>query len=297
MRPANLESLKEKIIRPDFDKHLVPLMLYRGPNNMASFGKIQRVWNLAVTLMESEVENYTDAVKLGNNPDYAHLCGPRKPMIYGNFASAFGRMVDNPKVTDNIPGLTDYCRSIRGPKWKLTPVDIYTNDVGVRHNVKVAPWRIIGYSPEEMTRRATIRSYRKANAEERKLRAEIEKKRRRDEILSGASSGKLFYPYVIHKPSDNNGELSLMMEVNKAVPAHLPDWLRADICQDLIVAVLSGDITRDQIADGVKGYARKVFEMHPIKYGPFSLDASFSEDNENTLLDILQPDPLEDMMG
>ncbi len=293
MRPANLENLKEKIIRPDFDKHLVPLMLYRGPNNMANFGKIQRVWNFAITLMESECETYTQAVKIGNNPDFAHLCGPRRPMIYGNFASAFGRMIDNPKVTDNIPGLTDFCKSIRGPKWKLTPVDLYTNDLRQRMTSKVAPWRVIGYSPEVLLEREARGIKKREVSEARKLARELEKRRRREELLDAKGSKVLFYPYLIHNPDENNAEYQLMLDVNKAVPAHLPDWLRADICQDLLVAVLSGEIEMSQVKEGVKAYARKVFQMHPIKYGPLSLDAKISDESDTTMLDIFNPDPIE----
>lgn len=293
MKSANLEDLKEKIIRPGMDKHLVPLMLYRGSNNMQFFGRVQRCFNFAVTCMESEVENYSEAVKLGNNPDFAHLCGPRKPLQYGNFASVFGRMLDNPKVTDNVHGLTDYVKSIRGAKYKLTPVSLYTNDMRQRMTSTVAPWRVIGYSPEELERRAGIRKVRRQLSEGRKLEREIMRRKKAADILSGKDEKKLFYPYVIHKPRGNDSEYELMMDVNKAVPAHLPDWLRADICQDLICAILAGDIGRDQIKEGAKSFTKKLWAMHPTKYGPLSLDAPFSDDNDRTLLDVISGSPLE----
>lgn len=297
MRSANLESLKEKIVRPDFDKHLVPLMLYRGNAGMKGFGRTQRVWNLAITLMESECETYTQAVKIGGNPDYAHLCGPRRPMVYGSFASVFGRMMENPKVTDNIPGLTDFCKSIRGPKWRLTPVDLYTNDMRHRMTSTVSPWRIIGYSPEVQAEREARGLLKKEVSEARKLVREMEKRKKREDLLNCRGTKPLFYPYLIHKPHERNTEYELMLEVNRAVPAHLPDWLRADICQDLLVAVLAGEIPRDRIKEGVKGFAREVFKMHPIKYGPLSLDAPLSDESDSTFLDVLMPDSLEGSLG
>lgn len=276
MREASMDRLKDLIVRPDIDKHLYPLMLYRGGNNMKHFGRVTRFWNFIIMMMESEVETYSQAAKLARSPDYAHLCGPRRPPMYGQFPSFFGRLLDHSRVTDNIPGLTDYVRAIPGAKYNLTPISEYTNDPG-RKCRNFAPWRINDYSPEIKAERAANMLARtaakEAKAQERIRKAEAKRQERlRERILKKDEAEKLFYPYLIHKPTNGDAERALLMDVHNAVPKHLPEHIRADVCQDLIVAILAGDISRDEIKDNVRGYMRKVLNMHPLKYGPLSLD-------------------------
>lgn len=79
---------------------------------------------------------------------------------------------------------------------------------------------------------------------------------------------------LMNRPDGDDDDRALLVEVHNAVPKHLPDWLRADICQDLIVGILAGEIERAALGGSVKAYTRKVLEMHPLKYGPLSLDAN-----------------------
>lgn len=132
MRSANWERLKANVLRPDIDKHLVPLMLYRGTRG---FGWMHRCWNFALHCMESDVLSYGEAVRLSHNPDFVHLAVGVKKVTHPHLSGIFGRLVFNPKVTDNIPGLTEYVREIEGTKYRLTPIAPFSRHTKV-------PWRI-----------------------------------------------------------------------------------------------------------------------------------------------------------
>lgn len=261
MQSADFARLKGHIVRPDFDKHLMPLLYYRG--NL-SLGRMSRMWNFVVTCMESNVTSAAEAAKLSHNPDYAHLCGTIKPMKIGQLPGLFGRLIDNTNVTNNISGLTEYVRDFKGWKFVPTPVGLYTNDP--YHKDRGAWWRVRDFSPEVLAERAAKKARRKAATEERT------KGRNARRMLNRKTAERLSYPYMLHRPQDGDGERALLIEVHDAVPKQLPDWLRADICQDLLVAILAGEIDRSELQGSVKIYARKVLQMHPLKYGPLSLD-------------------------
>ena len=289
MKTADWNSLQDKIVRPDIDKHLVPLLLYRGSNGMGALGRMSRLWNFAITMMEHEVETYGQAVKLAQNPDYAHLCGPRRPMQMSAFPGLFGRLADNPNVTDNIKGLTDYVRLIKGSKYKLTPISIYTNQAP-REDGRFAPWRIQGFSPEVQAAREK-RKYERQEITRLKMEARAEERRQaRLRRLADNLVEPMFYPYLMHKPRAADPGTELVMAVHDAVPEYLPPHIREDVCQDLIVALLAGEISRADLEDEVSAYVNKVFKMHPTKYGPLSLDAIIPGTEDMRLIDTIPSD-------
>lgn len=82
-----------------------------------------------------------------------------------------------------------------------------------------------------------------------------------------------FYPYITSRVSE---EHELLLAVDALVPKSLPKWARADICQDLLIAVLTGDATLDNVRDDVLRYIKWFLSKEPSKYGPLSLDAPIS---------------------
>ena len=252
MRPANLVDLQDKIIRPDMDRHLVPLLLYKGA---VSLGRMHRGWNFALTMMESECESFSDGVKLSLNPDYAHLIGPHAGIQMSGVRSLFGRLRDNPGVTDNVPGFTQYCRDVAGYSFSLQRISLNTNDPRCR-----SPWRVYEKLPRKPRARTSL-----------------------------DRAGTLFYPYLVHVPEGGNSERELLLTVNNAVPRGLPDHLRADICQDLLVAILAGEMQLSELQGSVKEYTRKVMRMHPMKYGDIGFDAPVSADDDTPFLDRYAP--------
>jgi hypothetical protein len=251
LKPGNMDVLKDRIVRQDFDKYLIPLMLYKGNS---SFGRVQRLWNFAITMMESNATTLTDALYLSQNVDFTHLVGPGRKLKANAVYSILRRLRGNPRVTDNIPGFTRYINNevnIRTFSLEQIPID----------------------SPNRVRRPWRNRIYVKST--------------KVGKLWTPRSTQPLNYPYLIHKPQDGNLERTMMLAVNAAVPRGLPDFLRADICQDLIVAILSGDIKIEDLRGSVREYTGKILKMHPIKYGDLSLDASIGDDDDRTFGDIL----------
>lgn len=250
MKPADWHSLQDKIIRPDIDKHLVPLLLYRGCRGM---GDTVRKWNFAILCMESEVLTYTQAVKLSHNPDFVHLCNSVKKIDHGYLGSIFGRLIDNPDVTGNVKGLTEYVREVEGIKHKLTRVSLYTNDPA--HPERGAAWRIKDFSPEIKLQRELQRRARKPG---RPPKDHFDSMIREPVALE--------FPFMMHKPHE--AESNLLADIHGAIPADWPSSLRADFCQDLVTGILSGDMQPD-VLEEPRAFVPLVLAAHPLKYGRF----------------------------
>lgn len=246
-KDVSVEGLKEKIIRPGIEDKLVPLLHFRGHANL---GHMHRLWNLAILMMEAEAERLGHGVKISMNRDFAHLCGPVKQPEHMSLNSFFSRLILKPDVTNNIPGLLDYSRSVVRTLIHLTPVSEFTS------RSDAAWWR----------------TYKKAPAKPRMFRLGPE---------------LLIYPFLIHEPKRPDEGFDLTKFVSDSVPRGLPPDVRADLCQDMIVALLSGDITRDRVVGSIKEFTRKAFKAGPQKYGHVSFDAPLSEYDGRTLNDIL----------
>ncbi|MGD9730332.1 MAG: transposase [Bradyrhizobium sp.] len=92
------------------------------------------------------------------------------------------------------------------------------------------------------------------------------------------------YPYLPSAPKDEGAELVAL--VNNMVPRGLPDYIRADICQDMLVSILAGEVTAKEIGANVKGYVSKVLSDSPWKYRWVSFDVPIGE-GKRTLHEII----------
>lgn len=88
-------------------------------------------------------------------------------------------------------------------------------------------------------------------------------------------------------------EHEMLRAISAAVPSNIPHDRRADICQELAVAMLIGEAEAKTLkTDWVKQF-HKVYKMHPTIYAPVSLDAPLggSEgDDTRTRLEMLSED-------
>ena len=66
------------------------------------------------------------------------------------------------------------------------------------------------------------------------------------------------YPYCTGGPGYGN---ALLMSVNAVVPKRIPNDARADICQDLLLAILDGDLKLEDLIRAVKQAVQKRLEM------------------------------------
>lgn len=238
---AGMNYLSDLIIRPGIEKTFGPLLLYRGQMNR---GHAHRFWNGALLMMASEAETLADGLKLFNNAAYSQLCGPVRAPSKLTLSTFMTRLFDNPAVTRNIPGLTDYVRSLGLGECILTRVDRISDDPDC------APWRV--YRGEKA---------RTMWPQERGIPV----------------SEQLFYPYMLNNTQKPDDGSALVKLVNSAVPDWLPDHIRADACQDLIVGILSGDIAPGAVHDWAAAKIRDVWKMHPCKYDHGQMAVSFNQ--------------------
>lgn len=254
---VGMNSLSDLVVRPGIRKFLWPLCLYRGQMNQ---GHAHRLWNYALLMMAAEAETLADGMTLAHNPAFAQLCGPVNKPQKQTMYSFFGRLWSNPDVTDNIPHFTEYVRSLDlGPSW-LKPVPLETAEQFC------APWR-------------------------KSLHPDYDPRAERPE--SGAKP--LYYPYLAHDPQNKESGSDLVALANRLVPTTLPHDIRADVCQELIVSILAGEITRDQALDHVQKHIGRVFKSVEFKYMgsrhlKFSMDAKirgFDADDERSLHDVV----------
>lgn len=95
------------------------------------------------------------------------------------------------------------------------------------------------------------------------------------------------WPYLSGKPGDGG---ALIDAVNSIVPREFADHQRADICQDLLLAILEGDTTIDKIKDGSAACIKRYYKMHPGKFGPLYLDQPLPGTDGLTLADTIRSD-------
>lgn len=253
--PAGMNYLSDLIIRPGIEKKFGPLLLYRGAMYP---GHAHRLWNMVLLMMASEAETISDGFKILNNPNFSQLCGPVRPPGRPTLISFFGRLWDNPLVAKNIEGLNEYVKFMDLGECWLQRVDRFSE------KAECAPWRT-SLHPDKGT---YVRKERGIPKKE-----------------------DLFYPYIAHdaKKATTN---DLVMVVNAAVPKGWPEHVRADVCQDIIVAILSGEISRDQVHDHVKKFINRHFQSNPMYWEGgrvrMSMDAPIGDpDGDMTLHDVL----------
>lgn len=111
----------------------------------------------------------------------------------------------------------------------------------------------------------------------------------RPDIKYGRSTGRrvaLCYPFL---PENGRSlpEHELLRLINEAVPRGIPEDRRADICQELAIAVLIGEAEAANLADAWMPMFRKIYKLHPTTWAPLSLDAPIPGTEDFRLIDTL----------
>lgn len=115
----------------------------------------------------------------------------------------------------------------------------------------------------------------------------------RPDIKRGKSDGRrqpLCYPFM-PQMSRQLPEHELLRLINDAVPREIPEDRRADICQEMAISVLIGDLDVANLAGAWRNASRKVYTMHPTRWGPLSLDAPLPGTDDLRLFDTLAAEP------
>ena len=81
-------------------------------------------------------------------------------------------------------------------------------------------------------------------------------------------------------------EHALLLAVDSVVPKGLNTDTRADICQDLLVDILSGELTLSALRASVSTYIRRFFRKN-VSWAHVSLDAPIFGGGKRTLAEVL----------
>lgn len=112
---------------------------------------------------------------------------------------------------------------------------------------------------------------------------------RPDIKYGGISTGRreaLCYPFM-PVTKRQLPEHELLRLINEAVPRNIPEDRRADICQELAISVLIGDLDVADLAKSWGGAFKKVYKQHPTTWAPLSLDAPIPGTDNLLLIDTL----------
>lgn len=99
-----------------------------------------------------------------------------------------------------------------------------------------------------------------------------------------------YYPYVVSNDADGT---ELVGYVNSLVPKYLPEALRADVCQEMILAVLSGEVEASNLSGYVRQYIKEQGQFLPQYRREAALDAPMyfnGAGTSYTLLDVISMD-------
>lgn len=249
MRTVDLGIIKPKIITTGQSDEFFIPLLLFRGN--MTIGRAQALWNLTLALKEAEVDTIAKACILsGEAKDLSHLCGRHAAVQNLQLRMFWTRLMQSPSVLDSEPNLEEYIRHVV----RISRSYLLRLDHIPRESIwSRQPWR---------------------------------KARRTATIASNEPAPPSFWPFLTAEPTD---EHTLLLAVDGAVPKTLPEHIRQDVCQDLVVAVLSGDVSIGNLQDATPKYIKQVFKQFPIKYGPLSLDmpAPWSRDDTRTLGELL----------
>lgn len=80
------------------------------------------------------------------------------------------------------------------------------------------------------------------------------------------------YPYINSEDSGSQSGYELLLAINSVVSKEILDPLRAEVCQDMAVAVLDGSLRLDGAAEMVGRFVKEAYRKYPVRYGPLSLE-------------------------
>jgi hypothetical protein len=243
MRTA-IDRLKEIIIAPR--DQLIPLLRFRGNQKI---NRIQSYWSFAHAMMLNGAESLADGTALSRETELPHFCGihTKYPLPMMTLHSFFSRLAYTPEVTDLSPHFTDFVHTVCPHPFQLGIVG-----VGVKH-------------PQMTPARRAWRDRRNV---------EIIRERANKHVLEQLKT-KGPTDYLLDSKNHN-----LMTEVHKAIPTYVAHAIRSDLCQDILCAIIAGDISIDNVPDEVGRYMRQAHKLIPHtaeEYNKFGTSGNYAD--------------------
>lgn len=213
--------------------------------------RLRALWNIAYAMYLAEADSVFDGQRvLVPDEDHGKLCGILNPPTLNGLRGIFGRLRGCKALSDSVSkAFTEYIEYIHPAQCIYTPVP---------------------YEAERADRKAWWRGVKRPD---RKLFK-----------LPEAKSHERAYPYVQSKTP----EQELVAEIYALVPKSIPIEIRGDLCQDLIVGVLSGETTVANIPNVIAKYAAKARKIMPDRWKTISIDAELPGTDGMHFLDTLE---------
>lgn len=102
---------------------------------------------------------------------------------------------------------------------------------------------------------------------------------------SGRQVSLSYWPWMMDNDPRYDG---LVRTVNELVPRTLPAEVRSDVCQDIMVSVLTGEVQESDIKSAVKAHIAQHYRLFPAhSYRTVSLDAPIWGNSGRTIADTL----------
>ena len=98
----------------------------------------------------------------------------------------------------------------------------------------------------------------------------------------------LGYPYVVGPVRD---DYALLLAVNAVVPHGLPGDLRSDVCQDMLMAILEGELLATELRAKMSEYLKRARRRYAMPWGTVNIDAPLHADGR-PLSEMLSANPL-----
>lgn len=250
MNELSLEKAKEIIAEPVNLDH-VALGFCPSPGRQASMFKFTRL------LMSSEVYHLDDIRSISKEShDLVHLSGVHKFRYEPPTTKAaelryfWGLLWSDGRAFNQYPDLRKYIVDVCETSafkggWAKRPMGLFLTNGLRQHNY---PWRTPEWYADRQPPKIPYQNLTE------------------------------FYPFISTTPNEDH---ELLLAVDALVPKGLNSNTRADVCQDMIVAILSGEATLENIAGQRPKYMKQFFKMFPTKYGHLSLDAPLMLNGES----------------
>lgn len=114
-------------------------------------------------------------------------------------------------------------------------------------------------------------------------------------ITRSGDTSLAYWPYMTADDPRYDG---LVRVVNEAVPRTLVDAVRSDVCQEIMVSVLSGLIAETDIKETVRAHIKGHYKLFPIKdYKTVSLDTPMRDGSDRRLLDTLNAEDIAERLS
>lgn len=254
LNDAQTAKLKDHIAMPDWERRLIPLFTFKGTKPYAA----RSMFNVAYSMFlaeETHIPTVNEALFFKGHGQLGHICGKHcKQLDNGSVRSIFSRLRGRKEFTDSFgKDFTEFVEYVHPYPCVMQEVPRCTGD---RKKIsKNVWWRYL--KPKKVAKKKII-------------------------VPRLVQEPVLAYPFIRAKPRSDH---ELLLAVHSCIPSHVPHDVRGDLCQDLIVAILSGETTLENIQDVMHEHAKAAKKLMPDRFKTVSLDAVIPGTDGFTLMD------------